>query len=129
MIFAVSDAAGSTAVEPLLFFVTALGGATVAVIGGLVGAWIQSRREHAKWVRERRFESYVAFAAALARKGMGVNEHADEDATEALSILGPDFMIAAASGLMRASRLSDNEMTEAQSEFQVRARKALGVKR
>jgi hypothetical protein len=36
-------------------------GALGAAILGLVGAWIQSRREHQKWLRERRYEAYKAF--------------------------------------------------------------------
>ena len=33
-------------------------GALLALVGGLLGAWIQGRREHRRWVREQRFEAY-----------------------------------------------------------------------
>lgn len=38
-----------------------IGGASTAALIGLLGAWIQSRREHGKWLRERRLEAYRAF--------------------------------------------------------------------
>jgi len=38
----------------------------MATTAGIVGASIQGRREHSKWVREQRFAAYTAFAAALA---------------------------------------------------------------
>jgi hypothetical protein len=51
---------GSEAVlDPLaLALLSIFGGATVTVIAGLIGAGIQGRREHRKWIRERRFEAY-----------------------------------------------------------------------
>lgn len=33
-------------------------GGLLALIGGLLGAWVQGRREHSRWVREQRFEAY-----------------------------------------------------------------------
>lgn len=45
-------------VDPLL---SLLVGAFGAALLGLIGAWIQSRREHRKWLRERRYEAYRAF--------------------------------------------------------------------
>lgn len=38
-----------------------MSGASTAALIGLMGAWIQSRREHGKWLRERRLEAYRAF--------------------------------------------------------------------
>lgn len=38
-----------------------ISGASTAAVIGLLGAWIQSRREHSKWLRERRFEAYRDF--------------------------------------------------------------------
>ncbi len=37
----------------------ALGGALVTAVGGFVGAAIQTRRDHQRWVREKRYEAYV----------------------------------------------------------------------
>lgn len=34
-------------------------GGLIAIAGGLVGAWFQGQREHAKWLRERRLEAYL----------------------------------------------------------------------
>ena len=42
-------------------------GGLVAVIGGFVGAWIQGRREHKKWLRERRFDAFVAVRSLIDR--------------------------------------------------------------
>ena len=39
-------------------------GVVLSVLAGLFGAWIQSRNEHSKWLRERRYEVYRAFIAA-----------------------------------------------------------------
>lgn len=33
-------------------------GGLLAFVGGLIGAWVQGRREHSRWVREQRFEAY-----------------------------------------------------------------------
>jgi len=40
---------------------TAAGTLTVALVGALVGAWLQSRREHRRWIRERRLDAYALF--------------------------------------------------------------------
>ncbi|WP_434970378.1 hypothetical protein [Microbacterium sp. bgisy207] len=33
-------------------------GGLLALGGGLLGAWIQGRREHRRWIREQRFDAY-----------------------------------------------------------------------
>ena len=38
-------------------------GGLLALIGGLVGAFIQAGREHRKWLRERRLDAYLKFLA------------------------------------------------------------------
>lgn len=45
-------------VDPLL---SLLVGALGAALLGLLGAWIQSRREHERWLREERLKAYAAF--------------------------------------------------------------------
>lgn len=60
------SAEDAAVVDPISIWVTALGGAAIAVVGGLIGAWIQGRREHKMWLRQRRFELYNAFLAAAA---------------------------------------------------------------
>lgn len=51
----------------LLALLSIFGGAALTVIAGFIGAGIQSRTEHAKWARERRYEGYVR-AVPLLRK-------------------------------------------------------------
>lgn len=40
--------------------VPVLVGGLIAFLGGLVGAAIQGRREHRRWLRERRYEAFVS---------------------------------------------------------------------
>ena len=40
-------------------------GGLIAAVGGLVGASVQARRDHAKWLREKRLEAYVPVIAFL----------------------------------------------------------------
>lgn len=40
-------------------------GGLIAVVGGLLGAWIQARRAHKKWLREKRLEAYIPIVAFL----------------------------------------------------------------
>lgn len=86
----------------------ALGGAAVAALAGLFGAWIQSRREHAKWVRERRYDAFTRFFGYIERLDTWAGVNADrpkelrsenpvdplelQEAAGAISILGPDAM-------------------------------------
>jgi hypothetical protein len=49
----------------------AAAGALLAALAGLWGAWRQSRREHATWVRERRYEAYTRAYALV--KGFDLN--------------------------------------------------------
>lgn len=39
---------------------TVFGAALVTALAGFAGAWLQGRREHARWVRERRYDAYVS---------------------------------------------------------------------
>ena len=60
------NAVDSTTVDPFSIWFTALGGAAIAVAGGLVGAWIQGRREHKMWLRQKRFDLYNGLLEAAA---------------------------------------------------------------
>lgn len=52
-------AAAVATIDPLLsLLIGALGAAALTVAGGFVGAWLQSRREHARWIREQRLAAY-----------------------------------------------------------------------
>jgi hypothetical protein len=52
-------------------------GGFIAVIGGLVGAWIQSGREHKKWLREKRLEAYIPMIAFLTEYEIVLSSLAD----------------------------------------------------
>ena len=48
-------------VDPLLsLLIGAFGASVVGLAGALLGAWLQSRREHSRWTRDKRFEAYAA---------------------------------------------------------------------
>ena len=47
-------------------------GGLLALVGGLIGAWVQGRREHSRWVREQRFEAYQRALRFIERmRGLG----------------------------------------------------------
>lgn len=49
-----------TAIDPTLLAVLSIfGGVALTALAGLLGAWIQSRREHEKWLREKRLEAFT----------------------------------------------------------------------
>jgi len=50
--------ATSTLDPTLLALLSIFGGVAVTVVAGLVGAWIQGRREHRRWLRDRRLEAW-----------------------------------------------------------------------
>lgn len=43
----------------LLAILSIFGGAALTTVAGFIGAGIQSRREHEKWLREKRLEAFV----------------------------------------------------------------------
>ena len=58
----VSGGAGEAAIDPtLLALLSIFGGAMLTALAGVWGAWRQSRREHTRWVRERRYDAYTEF--------------------------------------------------------------------
>jgi hypothetical protein len=97
-------------------------GALGAAVLGLIGAWIQSLREHRKWLREQRFEAYRAFMKDMDSLGylatttptlvnaIGLNKRANAllegyaDAFEAVSLLGPKNVNAAGQQWVWAAR-------------------------
>jgi len=95
-------------IDPLL---SLLVGALGAALLGLLGAAIQSRREHARWVREHRLATYerfmqVAYRVPRLDAGAGslgeLQSHQKEikDALASLILVGPDSVIDAASVFM-----------------------------
>lgn len=83
-------------------YVSLLIGALGAALIGLLGAWIQSRREHSLWVRERRFDAYLKFLIVTERATDRLNRapqgddldsmEAFSDALNTLRLVGPDFV-------------------------------------
>ncbi len=51
--------------ELAIALLSIFGGAGLATLGGLIGAWIQGRREHARWVREKRYEAYIEWTTLM----------------------------------------------------------------
>lgn len=83
-------------VDPL---VTLLVGAFGAALIALLGAWIQSRREHSRWIREQRLAAYLAYARETERILSGtkhVSPKDAQDATATLRLLGPQEVFDAA---------------------------------
>lgn len=61
-----ADTAATVAIDPaVLALIATLSGAGIAVLGGLLGAWIQGRREHAKWLRDARLRAFVSIETTL----------------------------------------------------------------
>ncbi|MFN4001962.1 hypothetical protein [Microcella sp.] len=46
-------------------FLTFIGGAFGASLVGLGGAWLASRREHKRWIREQRLSAYLGLLSAV----------------------------------------------------------------
>lgn len=49
----------TVAIDPTVLALLPIAGVTLTIIAGLVGAWIQGRREHKRWLREQRYEAYT----------------------------------------------------------------------
>jgi hypothetical protein len=100
-----------SALDPvLLSLLSIFGGVLVTVLGGFLGAWIQHRRAHRAWLRERRYEAYVgAYAlnksfdlnrfktskiAARGEASVAEWESADRDAMTPAEIEAPESKMA-----------------------------------
>lgn len=56
------QAARVAVIDPTaLALLSIFGGAALTVIAGFIGAWLQTRREHDRWVREKRLTAYLSF--------------------------------------------------------------------
>lgn len=105
MMLEVADQATATPIDP---WTTLLLGALGAAALGLFGAWIQSRREHSKWIREQRFSAYMALLAEIERDVIYATRHgkkSEEEVSEeqaarsrqaalTVSLLGPPKVVA-----------------------------------
>ena len=93
-------------------YLSLLVGAFGAALIGLFGAWIQSRREHSRWIRERRYDAYGEFLDVAERLGPQVNRAPRDseieeqerfgDALNRLRLVGPDEVWFAAWDYWRA---------------------------
>lgn len=69
----------SAPVDPTSLVLLPLAGAAITAGFGFLGAYIQSRREHDKWVRDRKLEAYVRAltllqsAASMSREVRAMN--------------------------------------------------------
>ncbi len=59
----VSSATETVAIDPTLLALIPVLTVVLTIIAGLTGAWIQGRRERARWLRERRLQVYEEFLA------------------------------------------------------------------
>ncbi len=137
------DAAAESAapIDPLLsLLIGAFGASLLTVVGGLIGAWIQSVREHRKWLRERRFEAYRDFiinmsqlSDLLSTKITKENAKAikarldvwsDEStrAIEAVSMLGPRAVNAAGQDWFGAAHKRAEDNSQANKDSMSRGR-------
>jgi hypothetical protein len=151
-------AEAAVAIDPtVLALLTIFGSVTVTVLVGLIGAWLQSKREHARWLRERRFEAVVN-AYALT-KGFDLNwsktmkiassegatednprlqamlAQADELYTKVaetlapLAMLGPQDVASNYLDMQNAYESHDKEaFGKAEVAYQESVRRALGIK-
>lgn len=130
----------------------ALGGVLLTIIATLVGAWIQSRREHRVWLRDRRLEAYAdlnrmhqdgdhlkaeqrrvaSSETATPQQAQAVLEQLErwEEGVSAaaarVNILGPDEVIASSDRLLG---LWDTPgFPDAEAELAREMRKVLGIK-
>lgn len=66
IIASAADVGAAVAIDPTaLALLGIFGGAALTAIAGWIGAGIQARREHTKWLRERRYETYIEFLRAV----------------------------------------------------------------
>lgn len=153
-----SGAAQAVVIDPTaLALLSIFGGVIVTALVGLLGAWIQSRREHSRWLRERRFDAITkAFAITkgfdlnrskvmkiVEREGKDENDprvralldQADElyttvaEGLAPIAILGPAEVSNAYMDMQAAYEAEDDEaLGEAEVAFRDAARRALKVK-
>jgi hypothetical protein len=129
-------------------YLSLLVGALGAAVLGLFGAWVQSRREHSKWLREKRYEAYLTFLLLndkhTTRSQLGENPQNDKEiavaiepinaAVSALSLLGPESVLDAARNFRDSaaayieSGKAPNGYLEARKGYIVASRKAIKVK-
>lgn len=148
-----ADAAETNALEPIVFSLLSIfGGVVLTILAGLIGAWIQGRREHSKWQRDQRLKAYGNLLAAT-DNFLGAAHRGDETELPSMArgslhssafvrLLGPDDVCRAAEKFQKATRASvqalnledrvldqrENERFAAREEFIKIARAKVKVK-
>ncbi|MDT3343874.1 hypothetical protein [Microbacterium aquilitoris] len=127
-------------------------GASLATLGGLIGAWVQGRREHARWIREQRYQAYVdivavhhdQISASIAKRaakefgsavGATTADRLQDDvnlqlprASAALAIVGPAATVEAAGAVHHAILFGDDaEQISTRNALLLAMRKTLNI--
>lgn len=98
-----------------------LAGVVLTLLGALIGAIIQGRREHRKWIRDQRLRAYVDALAAIDNYLRAAQHDQDNsefsavttDAIRSLSIVqlvGPDRVSASADAYQAAAKASVRQL-------------------
>ena len=92
-------------VDPVLALVVgAFGAALLTAVAGAIGALVQGKREHARWVREQRFDAYRAYLRAVERMPSPPTRRADfEDFSEVVMDALADIGLVGPSEVMEAA--------------------------
>lgn len=109
------EAAVATINAAWIALAAGLAGVILTVIGGLIGAIIQGRREHAKWIRDQRLSAYAAHLAATDNYLRAAQQDEDyselsgvsTDSIRALSVVqlvGPDHIAESAAAFQTAMK-------------------------
>jgi hypothetical protein len=96
-----------------LALLSALGGVTVTALAGLVGALVQSRRDHARWLREKRYAVYLGLLQEFDLTGDVVSEVTHEKVRRYVSeigLVGPASLLTPVGRFIRAD--TPTNMTE-----------------
>lgn len=124
------DTSASPIDPTILALLSIFGGALLTAVAGLVGALIQGRREHQRWVRERRYDAYLAYLKAedayrLLEREMETFQDATEEVGEwlALATASPAADGEAPPGLERVGRTHE-ERAAALKDLEARAHRA-----
>lgn len=80
-----------------LSLLSIFGGAAITVGAGFLGAWIQGRREHKRWLRDQRFDLYSRAAGVLYELSQAPSDRELVDRAAAImgtfQLLGPDEVL------------------------------------
>lgn len=129
-----------------LALLSIFGGAALTAIAGLIGAVVQARREHNRWVRERRYEAFVKVQTLMEeleaiKWSLIARTSPDLERAEAameqlmlkfaeynapIVVLGPGYVVSAIKAVNAAS--DEDEHDVAQWRLQRAMRRALKIR-